>query len=87
MYNFWYNFAENGVMSVRLASGGNSQSSGSGSPTYMSITSVFYTPETMAKTITSDTFKENNLDITVDTRTSLGVMNILNPKNKYTFTP
>ena len=39
----------------------------------------------MSKTIT-DTFKENNINITVDTRTSLGVMNILNPKNKYTFT-
>ena len=39
----------------------------------------------MAKPITN-TFKENNIDITVDTRTFLGVMNILNPKNKYTFT-
>ena len=72
-------------MSAQLAHGGNSQSSGGGSPSYVSITSGFYTPETMAKTIT-DTFKENNIDITVDTRTSLSVRNILNPKNKYTFT-
>ena len=85
MYNSWYNLADNGIMSVRLAPGGNSQSSGGGSPTYVSITSGFYTPETMEKTIT-DTFKENNINIAVDTRTSLGVMNILNPKNKYTFT-
>ena len=85
MYNSWYNLAENGIMSVRLASGGNSQSSGGGSPTYVSITSGFYTPESMAETIT-DTFKENNINNAVDTRTSLGVMNILNPKNKYTFT-
>ena len=77
--------ADNGIMSARLAHGGNSQSSGASSPTYVSITSGFYTPETMAKTIT-DTFKEHNINITVDTRTSLGVMNILNPKNKYTFT-
>ena len=85
MYNSWYNLAENGIMSVQLARGGNSQSSGGGSLTYVSITSGFYTPEAMVKTIT-DTFKENNIDITVDTRTSLGVMNILNPKSKYTFT-
>ena len=79
MNNSWYNLADNRIMSARLAYGGNSQSSGGGSPTYVSITAGFYTPETMAKTIT-ETFK------TVDTRTSLGVMNILNPKNKYTFT-
>ena len=85
MYNSWYNLAENGIMSVQLACGGNSHSSGGGSPTYVSITSGFYIPETMAKPITN-TFKENNIDITVDTRTFLGVMNILNPKNKYTFT-
>ena len=85
MYNSWYNFADNGIMSVRLAHGGNSQSSGGGSPTYVSITAGFYTPETMAKTIT-DTLKNIYIDITVDTRTSLGVMNILNPKSKYTFT-
>ena len=52
MYNSWYNLADNGIMSVRLAPGRNSQSSGGGSPTYVSITSDFYTPETMAKTIT-----------------------------------
>ena len=57
MYNSWYNLADNGLMSVRLASGGNGQSSGGGSPTYVSITSGFYTPETMEKTIT-DAFKE-----------------------------
>ena len=52
MYNSWYNLAENGLMSVRLShAGGNSQSLGSGSPTYVSITSGF------AKTI-SDAFKE-----------------------------
>ena len=44
-------------MSVQLASGGNGQSSSGGSPTYVSITSGVYTPETMAKTIT-DAFKE-----------------------------
>ena len=75
---------ENRIMSVRVAHGGNSQSSGGGSPTYVSLTSGFYTPETMTKTIT-DTFKENNIDITVDTCTSVGVMNIINAKNKYTF--
>ena len=86
MYHSWYNLTENGIiMSAPLAHGGDSQSSGGGSLTYESITSGFYTPETMAITIT-DTFKENNINITVDTRTSLGVMNILNPKNKYTFT-
>ena len=85
MYNSWYNLADNGIMSVRLAQGGNSQNSGASSPTYVSITAGFYTPETMAKTII-ETFKKNNIDITVDTHTSLGVMNILNPKNKYTFT-
>ena len=72
-------------MSVQLVYGGNSQSSGGGNPTYVSITSGSYTPETMAKTIT-ETFKKNNIDITVDTHTSLGVMNILNPKSKNTFT-
>ena len=68
-----------------MAQGGNSQNTGGGSPTYVSITAGHYTPESMAKTIT-ETLKKNNIDITGDTRTSLGVMNILNPKNKYTFT-
>ena len=72
-------------MSVRLATGGNSQSSSGGSPTYASITAGHYTPESMAKTIT-ETFKKHNIPIDVETRTSLGVMNILNPKNKYLFT-
>ena len=66
MYNSWYNLAENGIMSVQMASGGNGQSSGGGSPTYVSITSAFYTRETMVKTIT-DSFKENNINIAVDT--------------------
>ena len=79
IYNSWYNLEENGIMSVRVAQGGNSQNSG------VSITARHYTPENMAKTIT-ETFKNSNIDITVDTRTSIGVMNILNPKNKYTFT-
>ena len=52
IYNSWYNVADNGTMSVRLAHGGNSQSSGGGSPTYVSITAGHYTPESMAKTIT-----------------------------------
>ena len=84
LYNSWYNLAENGTMSVRLASGGGAQSSGGGSPTYVSITAGHYTPE-MAKAIT-EAFKEHNITINVETRTSLGVMNILNPKNKYSFT-
>ena len=73
--------AENGIMSVELAQSGNSNSG----PTYVSVTAGQYTPESMAKTIT-ETLIKNNVDITVDTRTSLGVMNILNPKNKYKFT-
>ena len=52
MYNSWYNLADNGIMSVQLAQGENSQSSGGSSSTYVSITAGFYTPETMAKTIT-----------------------------------
>ena len=51
----------------------------------MSITAGYYTPESMVKTIT-ESFAKENVNLTVDTRTSLGVMNILNPKNKYTFT-
>ena len=50
----------------------------------MSIASGYYTPESMAKTIT-ESFAKENVNITVNTRTSLGVMNILNPKNKYIF--
>ena len=84
LYNSWYNLAENGTMSVRLASGGGQQSLG-GRPTYVSITAGHYTPESMAKAIT-EAFKEHNITINVETRTSLGVMNILNPKNKYSFT-
>ena len=72
-------------MSVRLASGGEQQSSGGGNPTYVSITAGHYTPESMAKAIT-EAFKEHNITIDVETRTSLGVMNILNPKSKYSFT-
>ena len=83
LYNSWYNLAENGTMSVRRAQGG--QSSGAGSPTYVSITAGYYTPESMAKAIT-EAFKNENIDIAVETRTSLGVMNILNPKNTYLFT-
>ena len=83
LYNSWYNLAENGTMSVRRAQGG--QSSGAGSPTYVSITAGHYTPESMAKAIT-EAFKKENIDIAVETRTSLGVMNILNPKNTYLFT-
>ena len=71
-------------MSIRRAQGGG-QSSGSGSPTYVSITAGHYTPESMAKAIT-EAFKKENIDIAVETRTSLGVMNILNPKNTYLFT-
>ena len=77
-YNSWYNLNENGIMSVKLASDADA------SPTYVSITAGHYTPESMAKAIT-DNFAEKNVDLTVDTRTSLGVMNILNPKNKYKF--
>ena len=84
LYNSWYNLAENGTMSVRRAQGGG-QSSGAGSPTYVSITAGHYTPESMAKAIT-EAFKKENIDIAVETRTSLGVMNILNPKNTYSFT-
>ena len=85
LYNSWYNLEENGIMSVKLAKGGNSQSSGGGNPTYVSITAGHYTPESMAKTIT-EAFKKENIPIAVETRTSLGVMNILNPMNKYSFT-
>ena len=72
-------------MSVRLAAGENSQSSGGDSPTYVSITAGHYTPESMAKTIT-EAFKKEKISIDVETRTSLGVMNIRNPMNKYSFT-
>ena len=83
LYNSWYNLEENGTMSVRLAKGQSAQSSGgAGDPTYVSITSGHYTPESMAKAIT----EAKNITIEVETRTSLGVMNILNPKNKYSFT-
>ena len=86
LYNSWYNLAENGTMSVRPASSGGGQSSGKvGDPTYLSITAGHYTPESMAKAIT-EAFKAKNITIEVETRTSLGVMNILNPKNKYSFT-
>ena len=84
LYNSWYNLAENGTMSVRLAAGGG-QSSGASSPTYVSITAGHYTPESMAKAIT-EAFKKEKIDIAVETRTSLGVMNIINPMNKYSFT-
>ena len=72
-------------MSVRPASGAAGQSSGRGDPTYVSITAGHYTPESMAKAIT-EAFKAKNITIDIETRTSLGVMNILNPKNKYSFT-
>ena len=84
LYNSWYNLEENGIISVRRAQGGG-QSFGAGSPTYASITAGHYTPESMAKAIT-EAFKKENIDIAVETRTSLGVMNILNPKNTYSFT-
>ena len=86
LYNSWYNLAENGTMSVRLAKGRGAQSSsGGGDPTYVSITAGHYTPESMAKAIT-EAFKKENITLAVETRTSLGVMNILNPKNRYSFT-
>ena len=78
LYNSWYNLAENGTMSVR-------QAQSSGNQTYVSITAGHYTPESMAKAVT-EAFKKENIDIAVETRTSLGVMNILNPKNTYSFT-
>ena len=65
-------------MSIKQA--GNSNAG----PAYVSITAGYYTPESMAKTIT-ESFAKKNVNLTVDTRTSLGVMNILNPKNKYIF--
>ena len=52
IYNSWYNLEENGIMSVRVAQGGNSQNYGGNSPTYVIITAGHYTPENMAKTIT-----------------------------------
>ena len=79
LYNSWYNLAENGTMSVRRAQ------SSDNSRTYVSITAGHYTPESMAQAIT-EAFKKENIDIAVETRTSLGVMNILNPKNTYSFT-
>ena len=86
LYNSWYNLKENGIMSARLNKGQNSQSSGgAGDPTYVSITSGHYTPESMAKAIT-EAFKAKNITLEVETRTSLEVMNILNPNNKYSFT-
>ena len=85
-YNSWYNLEENGTMSVRLAKGKGAQSSGgAGARTYVSITAGHYTPESMAKAIT-EAFKKANIDIAVETRTSIGVMNILNPNNTYSFT-
>ena len=78
MYNSWYNFEDNGTTSVRRAQAENSNAS----PTYVSITSGYYTPESMAKTIT-ESFAKENVNLTVNTRTSL--VNILNPKNKYIF--
>ena len=51
MCNSWYNLEENGIMSVQLASVADA------TPTYVSITAGFYTPESMAKTIT-ETFKK-----------------------------
>ena len=79
MYNSWYNLEENGIMSAKLVSDADAN------PAYVSITSGYYTPESMAKAIT-DNFAEKNVNLTVNTRTSLGVTNILNPKNKYIFT-
>ena len=67
LYNSWYNLAENGTMSVKRAQGGG-QSSGGGSPTYVSITAGHYTPESMAKAIT-EAFKKENIDIAVETNT------------------
>ena len=67
MYNSWYNLEENGIMSVRQA--GNSNAG----PAYMSITAGYYTPESMAKTIT-ESFAKENVNLTVDTRTSLGLL-------------
>ena len=52
LYNSWYNLKDIGIMSVQVVQGGNSQNSGGSSPTCVSITAGFYTPETMAKTIT-----------------------------------
>ena len=78
MYNSWYNLEENGIVSVKQA--GNSNAG----PAYVIITAGYYTPESMAKTIT-ERFAKENVDLTVNTRTSLDVMNILNPKNKYIF--
>ena len=43
LYNSWYNLEENGVMSVKLASDADA------TPTYVSITAGFYTPESMEK--------------------------------------
>ena len=65
-------------MSVKQA--GNSNAG----PAYVSITAGYYNPESMAKTIT-ESFAKENVNLTVNTRTSLGVTNILNPKNKYIF--
>ena len=78
MYNSWYNLEENGIMSGKQT--GNSNAS----PAYASITAGYYTPESMAKTIT-ESFAKENVNLSVNTRTSLGVTNILNPKNKYIF--
>ena len=78
MYNSWYNLEENGIMSVKQGGNANADS------TYVSITAGYYTPESMAKTIT-ESFAKENVNLTVNTRASLGVINILNPKNKYIF--
>ena len=86
LYNSWHNLTENGRMSARPAKGKISQSAGSvGDPTYLSITAGHYTPESMAKAIT-EAFKEHNITINVDTRTSIGIMTISDTKNKHSFT-
>ena len=63
-------------MTVKLASDAEA------APTYVSITAGHYTPESMPKTITEN-FAKKDIKLPVDIRTVLGVMNILNPKNKY----
>ena len=78
IFNSWNNLKENGIMTVKLASDADA------SPTYVSITAGHDTPESMAKTITESFAKKKNVHLPVDTRASLGVMNILNPKNKFT---
>ena len=48
MYNSWYNLEENGIMSAKLASDADAN------PAYVSITSGYYTPESMARAITDN---------------------------------